>query len=174
MNKKGVTLLELVVVIVIVGIGTALVAPNVGRLTQRYKLKAAAREVANFLVEARTEAIKKADFAAPVRYRVVFDQAQGTFKRQIYQSGAWSDETAARSLPPGITIYSLSPTDINTRYFLTDGSSVLDLDADPTNDNFDSTAAIFRIQLQDSKGDHFQVNLYSLTGISEVQEGWSS
>jgi len=27
--------------------------------------------------------------------------------------------------------------------------------------------------LQNAKGDHYQVNLYSLTGTTDIQEGWN-
>jgi prepilin-type N-terminal cleavage/methylation domain-containing protein len=173
MNKKGITLIELIVVMVIIGIMAVLTVPNIGRQLQRYRLKTAAREISNHLLETRTEAIKNADFANPVVYRVVFDSTLGTYTRQKYQSGSWANDGPAKTLPTNITIAKMDPTDINTRYFRTDGSSVRDTNTDPIDDQFDDAPQTLRIQLQNTRGDHYQVNLYSLTGMTEAQEGWN-
>jgi prepilin-type N-terminal cleavage/methylation domain-containing protein len=61
MSNKGATMLELVVAIAIVAITAVLVVPNVGRQIQKYRLKAATREMANYILETRTEAIKNGD-----------------------------------------------------------------------------------------------------------------
>jgi len=173
MSNKGATMLELVVAIAIVAITAVLVVPNVGRQIQKYRLKAATREMANYILETRTEAIKNGDFTNPVVFRVTFNQGNGTYVRQKYQGGAWADDGTAKTLPTHVTIGSLSPSDINTRYFKSDGTSVLDLDTDPTNELYDAAPMAFKIQLQNSKGDHYQVNLYSLTGTTDIQEGWN-
>ena len=173
MSNKGATMLELVVAIAIVAITAVLVVPNVGRQIQKYRLKAATREMANYILETRTEAIKNGDFTNPVVFRVTFNQGNGTYVRQKYQGGVWADEGTAKTLPTNVTIGSLSPDDVNTRYFKSDGTSVLDLDTDPTNELYDAAPMAFKIQLQNSKGDHYQVNLYSLTGTTDIQEGWN-
>jgi prepilin-type N-terminal cleavage/methylation domain-containing protein len=173
MNKKGVTLIELIVVMVIIGIMAVLTVPNIGRQLQRYRLKTAAREISNYLLETRTEAIKNGDFTNPVYFRVSFNQSNGTYVRQRYQGGAWVDDGAAKTLPAKVSIGALSPSAINSRYFKPDGSNVLDSDGDPTNDLYDDTPVTLKIQLQNGRGDRYQVNLYSLTGMTEAQEGWN-
>ena len=173
MNHKGATMLELVTVMVIIAITAVLVVPNIGRQIQKYRLRTATREMANYILETRTEAIKNGDFTNPVCFRVTFDADAGTYVRQKYQGGAWADDGPAKTLPTHVTIGSLSPSDINTRYFKSDGTSVLDLDTDPTNELYDAAPMAFKIQLQNSKGDHYQVNLYSLTGTTDIQEGWN-
>jgi prepilin-type N-terminal cleavage/methylation domain-containing protein len=180
MNRKGVTLIELIVVVCIVGITAALTVPGMGRQVQKYRLKSGAREVANFILETRTEAIKKGDVENPVAYRVVFNTSGNSFKRQVYQSGSWSDEIAYRSLPAKITIGGLSPspsgvssTDSSFRYFRPDGSFVLDMNTDPTDDQYDSTPVTVKIQLRNGRGDRYQVSLYSLSGMTEISEGWN-
>lgn len=175
MNKKGVTLLELMIAIIIVAITATFVVPNIGRQIQRYRLKVAARDLSNYLLESRAEAIKNADFTNPVAFRIVFSQTNKTYKLQKYQSASWSDQTQ-RSLPTGVSISAyggLVESVVNTRYFKSDGSTVLDLDTDPTNDEYDSSPVTLKIQLSNAKGDHYQVTLYSLTGLTEVQEGWN-
>jgi len=173
MNHKGATMLELVTVMVIIAITAVLVVPNIGRQIQKYRLKTATREMANYILETRTEAIKNGDFTNPVCFRVTFDRYAGTYVRQKYQGGAWADEGTAKTLPTHVTIASFSPDTINTRYFKSDGTSVLDLDTDPTNDLYDSAPVTLKIQMQNAKGDHYQVNLYSLTGTTDIQEGWN-
>ena len=181
MNRRGTTLGELLIVIAIIGVAATLTIPSIGRQIAKYRLKTAAREISNFLQEARTEAIKNADIDNPVSFRVVFDSTLGTFKRQKYQPGAdWVDDGPSRTLPATVTIGHLSPTDINTRYFRTDGTSALDLLntttglLDPTDEVFDATAVTLRIQLRNTRNDRYEVNLFSLTGLSEIKEGWSS
>jgi len=180
MNRRGTTLGELLIVLAIIGIAATLTVPNIGRQISRYRLKTAAREVSNFLQETRAEAIKNADMENPVSYRVVFDSTLGTYTRQKYQSGSWANDGPARTLPTSVTIGNLSPTDINTRYFRTDGSSVLDLVnattglTDPTDEVLDAAPVTLRIQLQNTRNDRYEVNLFSLTGLTETKEGWSS
>jgi prepilin-type N-terminal cleavage/methylation domain-containing protein len=179
-NRKGTTLAELLIVIAIIGIAAALTVPNIGKQVARYRLKTAAREISNFLQETRTEAIKNADMENPVSFRVVFDSTLGTYTRQKYLSGAWANDGPVKTLPAGITIGDLSPDDINTRFFRTDGSSVLDLVntttglTDPTDEVFDAAPATLRIQLQNTRNGRYEVNLFSLTGLTEIKEGWSS
>ena len=173
MNHKGATMLELVAVMVIIAITAVLVVPNIGRQIQKYRLRTATREMANYILETRTEAIKNGDFTNPVCFRVTFNADGGTYVRQKYQGGAWADEGTAKALPTNVTIGGLSPDTINTRYFKSDGTSVLDLDDDPTNDLYDSAPVTMKIQLQNAKEDHYQVNLYSLTGTTDIQEGWN-
>jgi prepilin-type N-terminal cleavage/methylation domain-containing protein len=180
MNRRGTTLAELLIVIVIVGLAATLTLPNIGRGLSRYKLKVAAREISNFLQETRAEAIKHADSANPVVYRVKFDSALGTYTRQKYQTGSWANEGPAKTLPTNITIVNLLPTNINTYYFRKDGSSVLDYTdpgtgvSNPTDDQFDTVPVTLRIQLQNTRNDRYEVNLFSYTGLTEIKEGWSS
>jgi Tfp pilus assembly protein FimT len=180
MNQRGTTLGELLMVIAIIGIVAVLTVPNIGKQIARYRLKTTAREISNFIQETRTEAIKNADIENPVSFRVVFDSTLGTYTRQKYQSGSWANDGPVKTLPDTITIGNLSPTDINTRYFRTDGSSVLDLLnnttglIDPTDDVFDAAPVTLRIQLRNARNNRYEVNLFSLTGLTEIKEGWSS
>jgi len=173
-HRRGTTLAELLVVITVIALAAVLTVPNIGRAISRYKLKIAARDISNFLQETRTEAIKNADFTTPVAYRVVFNSTLGTYTRQKYQSGSWANDGPTKTLPTNVTIGQMSPADINTRYFRTDGSSVLDSDTDPTNDQFDAVPVTLRIQLQNTRRDRYEINLFSLTGLTEIREGWSS
>lgn len=57
-EKRGLTIIELVVVMCIVGIMVLIAIPNIGRWLSRYRLKSAARDVASNMQLARLGAIK--------------------------------------------------------------------------------------------------------------------
>jgi prepilin-type N-terminal cleavage/methylation domain-containing protein len=57
-DKRGLTIIELVVVMCIVGVMVLIAIPNIGRWLPRYRLKSAARDVASNMQLARLGAIK--------------------------------------------------------------------------------------------------------------------
>jgi prepilin-type N-terminal cleavage/methylation domain-containing protein len=57
-RKRGLTIIELVVVMCILGIMVLIAIPNIGRWLPRYRLKSAARDVASNMQLARLGAIK--------------------------------------------------------------------------------------------------------------------
>jgi len=58
-NKKGFTLIELMIVIAIMGIISAISAPNIVKGLPKYRLKRAARDITSNIRGARSTAIKK-------------------------------------------------------------------------------------------------------------------
>jgi type IV fimbrial biogenesis protein FimT len=94
MNKKGVTLIELIVVIVIIGIGAVLFAPNIGAWLPNYRVRSAARDVVSTM---RTAQMRAVSTNAP--YGVGFDANA----YQLYRSsGGLSPEGVATNLPSGV------------------------------------------------------------------------
>jgi len=172
MNRRGTTLGELLIVIAIIGLAAVLTVPNLGRTISRHKLKAAAREISNFLLETRAEAVKNSDIDNPRYYRVLFNQAAGTYVRQRYESGSWANDGVLKTLTTNVTIASLVPSTINDLYFTTEGSLLRDVDSNPTNLIFDNAPVEGKIRLRNSKGDQYQVVLFSASGLTEIQEGW--
>ena len=57
-GKRGLTLIELIVVMCILGVMVLIAIPNIGRWLPRYRLKSAARDVASNMQLARLGAIK--------------------------------------------------------------------------------------------------------------------
>jgi len=57
-DKRGLTIIELVVVMCILGVMVLIAIPNIGRWLPRYRLKSAARDVASNMQLARLGAIK--------------------------------------------------------------------------------------------------------------------
>ncbi|MGZ4027146.1 MAG: GspH/FimT family pseudopilin [Flavisolibacter sp.] len=98
MNQKGVTLIELIVVMVIIAIGAALTTPNIGGWLTNYRLRSAARDVASTLRLAQIKAV-----SCNTRYQVVFDTANNSYIIQ-YQStgGAYVTEGTTQVLPEGV------------------------------------------------------------------------
>ena len=68
MNKKGITLVELVVVMLIIAVAAAFIAPNIGAWIPNYRLRSAMREVVSVLRTAQMKAV-----TTNLEYRVYFD-----------------------------------------------------------------------------------------------------
>ncbi len=98
MNQKGVTLIELIVVMVIIAIGAALTTPNISGWLRTYRLKSAARDVASTLRLAQIKAV-----SANTTYQVVFDTVHDSYILQYQDTGgAWVTEGVTQILPTGI------------------------------------------------------------------------
>ena len=97
MNKKGVTLIELIVVIVIIAIGAVLIAPNIGAWLPNYRLRSAARDIASTLRTAQMRAVSN-----NVDYQVFF--AGSSFILRRNSLGMPVPEGATQTLPTGISI----------------------------------------------------------------------
>jgi type II secretion system protein H len=104
MNKRGVTLIELVVVIAIIAIGAVLVVPGIGPWIANYRLRTATRDITSTLRVAQMRAVSN-----NTNYQVSFNTGAGTYILQR-NSGGWVDEGAAQTLPTGIRINDPAPT----------------------------------------------------------------
>jgi prepilin-type N-terminal cleavage/methylation domain-containing protein len=99
MNKRGVTLIELVVVFAIIAIGAVLLVPNMGPWIANYRLRTATRDITSTLRVAQMRAVSN-----NVDYRVSFDTGARTYILQRNTGGLWVDEGTAQTLPTGIRI----------------------------------------------------------------------
>jgi prepilin-type N-terminal cleavage/methylation domain-containing protein len=100
MNKKGVTLIELIVVMVIIGIGAALMAPGIGRWLSNYRLRSATRDIVSTMRTAQMRAI-----STNLTYQVFFTGTTYVLRYKT-TAGTWVNEvtTTTQSLPSGISI----------------------------------------------------------------------
>ncbi|MGZ6236578.1 MAG: GspH/FimT family pseudopilin [Syntrophales bacterium] len=99
MNQKGVTLIELIVVMVIIAIGAALTTPNIGGWLTNYRLRSAARDVASTLRLAQIKAV-----SGNTTYQVVFDTVNNNYIIQYLNTGgAYVTEGTTQVLPTGVT-----------------------------------------------------------------------
>jgi prepilin-type N-terminal cleavage/methylation domain-containing protein len=105
MNKKGVTLIELIVVFVIIAIGAALAVPNMGSWIQSYRLRGATRAISSTLRVAQMRAVSN-----NLNYQVSFDVVARTYTLQRNSGGVWVDEGTEQTLPTGIRINDPAPS----------------------------------------------------------------
>jgi len=98
MNQRGVTLVELIIVMIIIAIGATLATPNIGGWMTNYRLRNAAREVASTLRLAQIKAV-----SCNTTYQVVFDTVNESYIIQYQDTtGAWVTEGATQILPTGV------------------------------------------------------------------------
>jgi prepilin-type N-terminal cleavage/methylation domain-containing protein len=100
MNKKGVTLIELVVVFVIIAIMAAFLAPSIGSWLTRYRLRSATRDIASTMRTAQMRAVSTGQ-----TYQVNFTSGNSYVIQYLTTLGTvGGTEGAAQTLPSGITI----------------------------------------------------------------------
>jgi prepilin-type N-terminal cleavage/methylation domain-containing protein len=153
MNKRGITLIELVVVLAIIAIGTMLVVPNMGAWLPNYRLRSGMREIVSVMRVANMKAV-----STNVEYRVYFQTVESKFwlerGNQSDNSTNWVGTTDAgnaakegdfNSLPTGVTI--------------TTAQSFIEF-------NPNSTCSALNITLTNSKGR--QAGITSVTSTGKV------
>jgi len=145
MNKRGVTLLELIVVMVIVAIGAALTTPNIGGWLSNYRLRSATRDVASMMRLAQIKAVSN-----NTSCQVVFDTVNDNYILQYQDTlGAWVNEGETQRLPPGVKF--------NTTFGATATFAP------------NSTATDGDITLNNNKGATKRIRLLGLTGRIRIE-----
>ena len=104
MNKKGVTLIELIIVFVIIAIMAAFILPGIGSSwLPRYRLRSATRDIVSTLRTAQIRAISN-----NLTYQVNLNAGSVGLNNYVLQyqttAGIWVNEGAVQTLPPGISI----------------------------------------------------------------------
>ena len=143
MNRRGVTLIELVVVMAIIAIAAAFVAPNIGAWIPNYRLRGATRDVVSNLRTAQMKAI-----STNREYQVSFNPGAGSYILQYRHTDGitWIDEGAAQTLPSGILISGITFPGNNAQF------------------NPNSTASAGTITITNTKGTKKDVTVASSTG----------
>ena len=142
MNQKGLTLIELIVVMVIIAIGAALLAPNIGAWMPIYRLKGATRDVVSTMRVAQMKAV-----STNIWYRVSFDPGQSKFFLENSQDLgiSWTKEGDDQVLPMGIQLNTSFAG--NTAIFYPD-----------------STATAGTVTITNTKGSQKTIQLWGTTG----------
>ena len=111
MNRRGITLMELIIVMAIIALAAVLMVPNIAGWLPNYRLRSATRDVVSAMRVAQMKAV-----ARNVDHRVTFDTGEGSFfimRRTTAGVNNWvritvSDEVAAGAndakqfLPTGV------------------------------------------------------------------------
>jgi prepilin-type N-terminal cleavage/methylation domain-containing protein len=146
MNQRGVTLIELLVVFVIIAIGAALMAPNIGSWLPNFQLRNATRDVVSVM---RVAQIKAVSMNTP--YRISFDTLNDSYLVEYLTSGGgWVSDGATQTLPSGVKF--------NTTFA-----------GNVTTFSPNSTATNGNVTLNNTKGSIKRVSLLGLTGRIKIE-----
>ena len=100
MNKKGVTLIELIVVFVIIAIAAALIAPNIGGWLPRYRLRSSTRDIVSTMRDAQMKAVSRR-----LQYQVDFNgPPANSYILQYTSGGLVFNDGPVQTAPSGITV----------------------------------------------------------------------
>jgi len=135
MNKKGVTLIEMIVVMGIIAIGAVLFVPNIGGWLPNYRLRSAARDIVSTMRTSQMRAVSR-----NLEYRIYFNSNGGRYRYWTERGNLSSSSTnwvgttastnAAREgvineLPNGITNNFVGFFEFNPDSSSTSGSMIL-------------------------------------------------
>jgi len=102
MNNKGVTLLELVVVFVLIGIMAAFLVPSIGTSwLPRYRLRTATRDIVSTM---RTAQMRAVSSGVQYTYQVAFNVTANTYVLQYTTGGPTYNAGPVQTLPSGIIV----------------------------------------------------------------------
>jgi len=148
-NRKGVTLIELIVVMVIIAIGAVLMAPGIGAWLPNYRLRSTTRDIVSTMRTAQMKAV-----STNMEYRVLFTKNlddSGSYILKRHTGGNWVDEGASQSLPSGITISEITFAGTYAEF------------------NPNSTASAGSITLRNTKGTLKKITLTTSTGRIKIE-----
>jgi prepilin-type N-terminal cleavage/methylation domain-containing protein len=150
-NQKGVTLIELIVVMVIIAIGAALLVPNIGGWLSNYRLRSATRDVTSLMRVAQMKAVSN-----NLQYRINLDDADigaGNYVLQYQTTAGWVNDGAIQRFPKGIWI---------------PGGGIT-LPGKHAEFNPNSTSSTGSLTLQNSKGTQKKITLTTATGRVKIE-----
>ena len=99
MNRKGVTLVELLVVFVIIAIGATLMVPGIGKWLPRYRLRSATRDIVSTMRDAQIKAVSRR-----LQYQVDFNVAPNSYILECNSGGLLINDGPVQTAPSGVTI----------------------------------------------------------------------
>jgi type II secretion system protein H len=160
MKDRGFSFIELIVVLVLISLSVALVAPSLSRFSKAVELKAAAKKIVAILRYYRSEAVNQGKV-----YQVLFDSDLREVKVQPMESveEEKKEEKAPRKtyvLPTGVQIKEVKvespqyPTDFPTIEFYPNGGS---------------NGGAILLDTREDKG--FKIKVHFLTGSVAMEKG---
>jgi general secretion pathway protein H len=163
MKRKGFSLIELVIVLVLIGFSIALVTPSLSQFARRVELKTAAQKISGILRYFRSESIQKGKthqvLFDPYRREVRVRALEGEKKEEGEMEGNDSKgKEKLYSLPAGIhmeefnIVSSEFPSDLPAIEFYPNGGS---------------NGGSLILNTQDQKG--YRIKVHFITGMVEVE-----
>ena len=147
MDRKGVTFVELLTVLMIMAIAAALTLPNIGAWLSIYRLRTATRHIVSMMQSAKMMAVVR-----NTDYRVHFEATDGSYILQVRTTaGVWLDEGAAQTLPQGILFQKINLPSHNAEF------------------NPNATSSSGNILLRNRKEKEKKIVLFSTTGRIRVE-----
>jgi prepilin-type N-terminal cleavage/methylation domain-containing protein len=159
---KGVTLIELMVVMTIIAIMAVFMAPSIGEWAAGFRLRGASKDLADMLQLARLKAISSGN-----QYRVQLtinngSDAETFVLQQNDPISGWTIEGSAITLPNGVNIDHVDPGNIQA------GTVNLTFNTNGMN----AVATTNTIYIENQRNDQYRV-IMSQTGVVKMSEGWS-
>ena len=153
MNKKGVTLLELIVVMVIIAIMAALAVPNIAAWLPNYRLRTATRDIVSTMRTAQIKAV-----STNLEHRVQFDTEGGSYiVQRMTTAGTLEPDGVSQTIPSGIRF----------------DKDKIDLDGPNHNEaifNPNSTSTSGSVTLRNKRDTEKRIVLFPATGRIRVEE----
>jgi prepilin-type N-terminal cleavage/methylation domain-containing protein len=146
MNRRGITLIELSLVMVLIAIGAVLMAPNLGEWAHHYRLKSATRDIVSLMRSAQMKAV-----STYCPHRVRFERGEGTYILERYAGKEWVAEGASQTFPKGVAISQLEPDNFNAKF------------------NPNATSSSGSITLRNGKGFKKRIALTAATGRIRIE-----
>lgn len=170
MRRNGFSLLELIIVLILISLSTALVAPTLSRFSKAIDLKTAVKKVSGILRYYRSEAVNKGKV-----YQIILnpegrevkvesidlsEENEGEKKKEGEQSGEGPKELSPKtySLPQGVEIKEIDlvspqyPSDLPTVEFYPNGGS---------------NGGSFLLNLSGQKG--YKIKIDFITGVVKIE-----
>lgn len=147
MRKRGVTLVELIVVMAIIAIAALALVPNIGTWITYYRLRSATRDITSVLRTAQMKAVSN-----NISYQVRFDAGGNSFLLLYQTTGGFKPEGPSQKLPQGVAIVDVS---------FSGGANYAVF-------NPDSTASAGHVTLVNAKGMRRTITVSSATGRVRV------